>query len=236
MKSINHVALIMDGNGRWATSRNQPRTYGHVEGAARAISLAETAANLGVKTLSLFAFSKENWRRPSDEVALLMNLLAETIEAQVPGFLDRGVRFRLIGDRTGLSERVVGVLEAAENATVQQAQFNLCIAVNYSGQWDICQAITKFAHHRSLNDFKAADFEPFLSTAEVGHPDLLIRTGGESRLSNFFLWQAAYAELRFERKLWPDFSDLDFIQHVESFLKVERRFGHTSEQLRSNAR
>jgi undecaprenyl diphosphate synthase len=236
MKSINHAAIIMDGNGRWATIRGQTRSYGHAVGAKRAIDIAEAAGELGIKTLSLFAFSKENWRRPSEEVTLLMNLLAETISAQTHNFLRRRVRFRLIGDRTGLPPQVVDVIEAVEDATVEQTRFNLCVVANYSGQWDICQAIRKATLAHGVRNITPSDCEPYLSTAEVGDPDLILRTGGEGRLSNFYLWQAAYAELRFDEKLWPDFSDRDLAHHVDRFLKVERRFGQTSEQVRKQAR
>lgn len=232
MNCINHLAIIMDGNGRWATNKGLSRARGHIAGARNAFDIIRHVSDLRISTLSLFAFSKENWSRPEIEVNMLMRLLARSLEDKIPFFTKFGIRLRVIGDRDGLSQSVTKSIHQAEECTARNQGLNLLIAVSYSGQYDICQAIRRLGRENSdLSQLDVQDLQRSLLTGDVANPDLIIRTGGENRLSNFFLWQAAYSEIHFEEKYWPDFKSDDLDRHLEKFLKTERRFGRTSAQV-----
>jgi undecaprenyl diphosphate synthase len=232
MNRINHLAIIMDGNGRWATNQNLSRTRGHIAGARSAFEIIHYVSQTDISTLSLFAFSKENWGRPKIEVSVLMRLLARSLEEKIPFFMEVGIKVQIIGDRDGLPLPVIKSIDQAEEITSGNQGLKLLIAVNYSGQHDICQAIKRMAREQiDLSQIKVQDIENTLLTGAFANPDLIIRTGGESRLSNFFLWQAAYAEIHFEEKFWPDFKSDDLDRHFMKFSKTERRFGRTSGQV-----
>ncbi len=234
MNQLKHLALVMDGNGRWAQQRNKSRTVGHIAGARRAFEIIENLAlqqkSSGLETVTVFAFSKENRNRPPKEVLALMNLLAQSIQSRMSYFILNRIRLYVIGDRTQLGAELVKVIEAAEQATADGNGLNLVISINYSGQWDILQAAHKTAidsaGKKSSCAFVPREFEARLSTAPFGPVDLLIRTGGERRISNFLLWQIAYAEIYFEQKLWPDYTFADLHQVIEEFQSTERRFGN----------
>lgn len=235
MNCIHHLAMIMDGNGRWATNQNWSRTKGHIAGARNAFEIIRYVSQTDISTLSLFAFSKENWRRPQIEVSALMHLLARSLADKISFFMEYDIQIRVIGDREGLLQQVIQSIDQAEQITSRNQGLKLLIAVNYSGQHDICQAIKHLAREKGdLSLTKEQDIESALFTGAFENPDLIIRTGGDNRLSNFFLWQAAYAEIHFEEKLWPDFKCDDLDRHFQKFYKTERRFGKTSAQVRSS--
>ena len=224
-----HVAVIMDGNGRWAQSRCLPRVEGHRKGVEALERVVEAAAQRGVKTLTVFAFSSENWRRPAAEVTALMKLFALGLERWRKPLSEAGVRLRVIGDRTGFSSALNETIDAAEAATAAGSKMTLVIAANYGGRWDMLQAAQAAAAEGELTMEGA---EKRLCAAELGEVDLLVRTGGERRISNFLLWQAAYAEFYFTDTLWPDFDGEAFDDALAWYVGRERRFGMTSEQLR----
>lgn len=228
-----HVAVIMDGNGRWAKKRFLPRVAGHVKGVELLREMVKACLERGVQYLTLFAFSSENWRRPQDEVTLLMQLFVKALEQEV-GKLDRnGVRLRVIGDLTPFEPRLRELIRQAEGSTASNTRLDLTIAANYGGRWDITQAINKMlvAQPEKREAWSESDFEPHLSMNFAPEPDLFIRTGGEERISNFLLWQLAYTELYFTPTLWPDFDTAEFDKAILSYQERERRFGRTSEQL-----
>ena len=228
-----HVAIIMDGNGRWAENRGLPRLAGHRRGADRVREIVESCPELDITHLTLFAFSTENWKRPADEVSGLMDLLAMALGREVPQLKADGVRLHFVGDRTGLSDKVRNGLDFGEQATADNSRlvFNVCF--NYGGRWDIAQAAAGLAARgQEINE---ASLGAALALAHVADPDLLIRTGGEQRISNFLLWQAAYSELYFSDKLWPDFDEKALDEALADFASRERRFGKTSEQVRNRA-
>lgn len=232
MNSIKHLAIIMDGNGRWATNQKLSRTRGHIAGARCAFEIIRDVSQTDISTLSLFAFSKENWKRPEIEVSVLMRLLARSLEDKIPFFMEYGIKIKVIGDRQGLPQPVIKSIDLAEKITFANKGLKLIIAVNYSGQHDICQAVKHMAREKlDLSSITEQDLEKSLLTGAFVNPDLIIRTGGENRISNFFLWQAAYAEIHFEEKFWPDFKSDDLDRHFRKFYKTERRFGKTSAQL-----
>ncbi|MBK0393620.1 polyprenyl diphosphate synthase [Ramlibacter algicola] len=229
-----HIAIVMDGNGRWATRRFLPRVAGHKKGVDALRACVRHCGERGVKVLTVFAFSSENWNRPPEEVSGLMELLAVALAREVPALKAEGVRIQFVGDRSALSEKVRAGLAQAETATAANTrlQFNICF--NYGGRWDIAQAAAKLAARGEPITEKALDGE--MALAHVPDPDLLIRTGGEKRISNFLLWQAAYSELFFSDKLWPEFDAAALDEAIADFGQRERRFGKTSQQVGSPAK
>jgi undecaprenyl diphosphate synthase len=227
----NHIAIVMDGNGRWANRRFLPRVAGHKQGVDALHECVKACAERGVRVLTVFAFSSENWERPAEEVSGLMELLAKALAREVVQLSKDGIRIHFVGERDSLSESLKRGFEQAETATVQNSKmiFNICF--NYGGRWDIAQAAAKLAAKGIAINVKNMSDE--MSLAHVGDPDLLIRTGGEQRLSNFLLWQAAYSELYFSDKLWPDFDAAALDGAIDEFNQRERRFGKTSEQIQS---
>ncbi len=233
-----HVAIIMDGNGRWARRRHLPRIAGHRKGAQAVRATVQACGEIGIEYLTLFAFSSENWRRPADEVSALMTLFARAIEDELSRLHEHGVRFRVIGDRSRFEPRLQQLISDAEQLTAGNRRLVLTIAANYGGRWDVAQAVNRLLAERARSGIALdapvdeSDLQPFLSLADAPEPDLFIRTGGETRISNFLLWQLAYTELWFTETLWPDFGAADVSAAVASFRSRERRFGRTSEQLR----
>jgi undecaprenyl diphosphate synthase len=234
-----HVAIIMDGNGRWAKQRLLPRVAGHRRGveAVRAIILA--CIELDIEFLTLFAFSSENWRRPADEVSILMDLFRYALEQEVAKLHANGIRFRVIGDTSMFGPRIRELIAAGEAQTADNTRLTLTIAANYGGRWDIAQAARRyFALHpealRESGSFRPEHLEPYLAMAYAPEPDLFIRTGGEQRISNFLLWQLAYTELCFTDMLWPDFDAVALHSAINWYRQRERRFGRTSEQVQAS--
>ena len=227
-KTPAHVAIIMDGNGRWAKKRFLPRAEGHRQGVEALNRVVESAVQLGIKRLTVFAFSSENWARPAPEVAMLMKLFAQALHRWCEPLAKAGVRLRVIGDKTAFSDSVKEAIEASERATANGSNMELVIAANYGGRWDVCQA-TQQVIDTGL-DVTPENLSKYMTVPEV---DLLIRTGGECRISNFLLWQSAYAEIYFTERLWPDFDAKDLEDALEWYVRRERRFGRTSEQLQN---
>lgn len=232
-----HVAIIMDGNGRWARQRMLPRVAGHRKGVETVREIIRACIERGVQYLTLFAFSSENWRRPPEEVSLLMQLFVVALEQEVTRLHENDIRFRLIGDVSRFDERLRKLIADAEALTANNTRLTLTIAANYGGRWDILQAANRMLaeHPELVHGFDEEDLAPYLCLADAPEPDLFIRTGGEQRISNFLLWQLAYTELYFTDTLWPDFDAEAFDAAIASFQRRERRFGRTSEQLRENA-
>ena len=229
-----HIAIIMDGNGRWAKRRLMPRVAGHRKGVEALRGVIRACAERGVSHLTVFAFSSENWRRPQEEVTLLMELFMRALENEVARLHENGIRFRVIGDLAGFSERIQILIRDAEALTRDNARLTFTVAANYGGRWDIVQAVKKLmAEGVAGEDVNEAALTQHLSMAEVPEPDLFIRTGGEQRISNFLLWQLAYSELYFTEALWPDFDAAALDEAIASYRTRERRFGRTSEQVRS---
>ncbi len=228
-----HVAVIMDGNGRWAKRRFLPRVAGHVKGVELLREMVRACLERGVQYLTLFAFSSENWRRPQDEVTLLMQLFVKALEQEVEKLDRNGVRLRVIGDLAPFEPRLRELISQAEEKTAGNTRLDLTIAANYGGRWDITQAVNQMlaAQPEKRAGWNEGDLEPHLSMSFAPEPDLFIRTGGEERISNFLLWQLAYTELYFTATLWPEFDRSKFDQAIASYQKRERRFGRTSEQL-----
>ena len=224
-----HIAIVMDGNGRWAKKRFLPRIAGHKQGVDALSDCVKACLGRGVRVLTVFAFSSENWNRPSDEVSGLMDLLVLALAKQVPRLNANGVQLHFIGDRQRLSRKVqAGLLEAEFNtAGNQRLIFNVCF--NYGGRWDIAQAAQKLASRGEAITEQSLD--QTMALAHVPDPDLLIRTGGELRISNFMLWQAAYSELYFSASLWPEFDEAALDEAIAAYSARERRFGQTSAQL-----
>lgn len=229
-----HVAIIMDGNGRWAKRQGKERTFGHQAGAETVHVIAEEAAKLGIRYLTLYTFSTENWKRPADEVAALMNLLIDSIEEET--FMKNNIRFRVIGDVAKLPEKVQARLDECIARTSVNTGMNLVLALSYSSRWEITNAAKCIALDAANGLLKAelineATVASYLATSFMPDPDLLIRTGGEIRLSNYLLWQCAYSELYFCDTYWPDFREDEFYKAICDYQKRERRFGKTSEQI-----
>ena len=223
-----HIAIIMDGNGRWAQKHHMPRTVGHAKGAAGVRDLVEFCARKGVKYLTLFAFSTENWSRPEEEVSTLMGLFLQYLEKELKNLSQAGVRLQVIGDVTGFAQELQDRIAEAVKATAGNDGIVLTVAANYGGQWDIVQAVQRLqAEHPQADprDITQAQLEKYLSTAHMPDPDLLIRTGGEQRISNFLLWQVAYAELYFTEVLWPEFDTEQLALALDWFQTRQRRFG-----------
>ncbi len=224
-----HIAIVMDGNGRWAKRRFLPRLAGHKQGVDVLRRCVQACAKRGVGVLTVFAFSSENWNRPADEVSGLMELLAKALSREVPQLCKDGVQLHFVGARDGLSEKVQSGLLQGEAATAHNTRLVLNVCFNYGGRWDVAQAAAALAARGE--PITEASLDSAMALAHVPDPDLLIRTGGEMRLSNFLLWQAAYAELYFSEKLWPDFDDAALDEAIAAFHARERRFGKTSEQI-----
>lgn len=228
-----HVAVIMDGNGRWAKKRFLPRVAGHVKGVELVREMVRTCLERGIQFLTLFAFSSENWRRPQEEVSLLMQLFVKALEQEVEKLDRNGVRLRVVGELGAFEPRLQAMIRDAEAATAGNTRLDLTIAANYGGRWDIMQAVNRMqqAHPEKSGSWLESDLDPYLSMHFAPEPDLFIRTGGEQRISNFLLWQLAYTELYFTPTLWPDFDRAEFDKAILSYQQRERRFGRTSEQL-----
>jgi undecaprenyl diphosphate synthase len=235
-----HVAIIMDGNGRWAKQRMLPRVAGHRRGVETVRAVIRTAIQRRIEFLTLFAFSSENWRRPPEEVSILMELFVRALEHEVAKLHQNGIRFRVVGDLARFSPRIRELVTVAEQLTAGNGRLTLTIAANYGGRWDIAQAARRYyaQHREALEPDAPLDPEalaPYLSLAHAPEPDLFIRTGGEQRISNFLLWQLAYTELHFTDTLWPDFDASAFDAALASYRMRERRFGRTSEQVQEVA-
>lgn len=232
----NHVAIIMDGNGRWAKQKGKDRIFGHKNGVAAVREVTESAAEIGLKYLTLYAFSTENWNRPSTEVNALMSLLVSTINAETKTLMKNNVRLLTIGDISRLPVKVYKKLEETIDKTSENSGLSLVLALSYSSRWEIINSIKDLASDVkkgkiNLEEVNENIFSNYLCTKEIPDPELLIRTSGEKRISNFLLWQIAYSELYFTDKLWPDFKKEDFYAAILDFQKRERRFGKISEQI-----
>jgi undecaprenyl diphosphate synthase len=226
-----HIAIIMDGNGRWAKKRMMPRIAGHRKGVESVRTIVQACAERGVEHLTLFAFSSENWRRPQEEVSLLMELFMRALEKEVSRLHKNGIRFRVVGDLEAFGPKIQQMIREAEALTRDNQQLVLNIAANYGGRWDILQAFNRLIRAGHDGPVTEADLAARLCLADAPEPDLFIRTGGEKRISNFLLWQLAYTELYFTDTLWPDFDAASLDVAIRSYQKRERRFGRTSEQL-----
>ena len=227
-----HIAVIMDGNGRWATQRKLPRFAGHKKGVDAVRQMVDGCLQREVQCLTLFAFSSENWRRPTEEVSLLMGLFISALEREVERFHAHGIRFQVAGDISRFEQKLQDAIVRAEQKTQANTRLTFTICANYGGRWDIMQAVNKMiAGQPDKTDFSEQDLKPHLSLADLPEPDLFIRTGGEQRISNFLLWQLAYTELHFTDTYWPDFDDKALEAAIASYQKRERRFGRTSDQV-----
>ena len=224
-----HIAIVMDGNGRWATRRFLPRVAGHKAGVDTLRRCVRACAARGVSVLTVFAFSSENWNRPQEEVSGLMELLLIALSREVPQLVKDGVRLRFVGERTGLSSAVSAGLARAEDATAANTRLQLNVCFNYGGRWDIAQAARRLA--ALGEEITEQSLGAAMQMGEVPDPDLIIRTGGEQRISNFLLWQAAYSELYFSDRLWPEFDEEALDLAIAAFRQRERRYGKTSEQI-----
>jgi undecaprenyl diphosphate synthase len=234
-----HIAIVMDGNGRWAKKRNRPRSMGHQAGLKALRAAIEYCARLRVETLTVFAFSSENWNRPVKEVSRLMDLFLRALDKDVNELHKNGICLRFKGDKTSFKPAIQLKMSEAETLTAANRQLIVNVAVNYGGRWDITQAATQLARavaNGSLaqEDIDEPKFADFLALADSRDPDLFIRTGGEMRISNFLLWQSAYTEFYFTPVLWPDFNGNEIDKAIMAFQSRERRFGKTSDQVRSN--
>jgi undecaprenyl diphosphate synthase len=231
-----HIAIIMDGNGRWAQKRFMPRAVGHQAGVRAVRKIVEYCAKHKIEVLTLFAFSSENWRRPEAEVSLLMALFMATLQREISNLDRNNIRLRFIGDRTAFSDKLQQRMAEGEAKTQDNTALTVVVAANYGGHWDMCQAFGKVAEKMAAGELKNQAItedliSQHLSTAGLPDPDLFIRTGGEQRVSNFMLWQLAYTELYFTATLWPDFDQNSIEDAIKSFKSRQRRFGHTSEQV-----
>jgi len=232
-----HIAVIMDGNGRWAKQRFLPRVAGHRRGMEAVRTVVRACVERGVDYLTLFAFSSENWRRPAEEVSFLMQLFVMTLEQEVGKLHKNDVRFRVIGNLARFEPKLVRLIHEAEALTAGNRRLTLTIAANYGGRWDMLQAVNRMLRERPelAAGFDERDLAPYFALNYAPEPDLFIRTGGEQRISNFVLWQLAYTELYFTDTLWPDFDAAALDRAIVSYQQRERRFGRTSEQLSSDA-
>ena len=234
-----HIAIIMDGNGRWAKQRHLPRFAGHKRGVESVRAVVKGCAQLGVEYLTLFAFSSENWRRPPDEVALLMQLFHGALSNEVEKLHRNGIRLKLVGDTQRFDPKIRALIERGEALTANNTGLTLTVAANYGGRWDILQALTRLLHEHpdtAQGPIREEAVAPYLAMNYAPEPDLFIRTGGEQRVSNFLLWQLAYTELHFTDTLWPDFDRQSLDAAIASYRRRERRYGCTSEQVGAVAR
>jgi undecaprenyl diphosphate synthase len=235
-KMPQHIAIIMDGNGRWAKGRGKFRIFGHQNGVSTVKTITEACAELGVKYLTLYAFSTENWNRPAIEVRALMELLVDTMRKELPTLMENGIKLSFIGNQSDLPVKCQKQIEVTMEETKHNTRMNLVLALSYSAKWDLVQAIKNISNDAMNGKINVADIndslvDSYLSTHWMPHPELLIRTSGEKRISNFLLWEIAYSELYFTEKLWPDFTKEDLYDAIYDFQNRERRFGKTSEQL-----
>src|SRR3989338_5397001 len=228
-----HIAIIMDGNGRWAKQRFLPRVAGHQRGVEALRKVVRACRELGVEYLTVFAFSSENWRRPADEVSFLMTLFLKMLEREVTKLHGNNIRLKIIGDRSRFDAKLQQTMREAEQLTAGNSALTLTIAANYGGRWDVMSAVQAMLreHPQLAQGFAEEDLSPYLSMSDAPEPDLFIRTGGEQRISNFMLWQLAYTELYFTEVLWPAFGRKELDAAIASYQKRERRFGRTSDQL-----
>lgn len=232
-----HIAIIMDGNGRWATDRGLPRVWGHKKGVQSVRDAVRACVELGVEHLTLFAFSSENWRRPPTEVSFLMKLFMRSLRREIKALAENGIRLRVIGALEAFDPVIQELIIQAHEQTQTGKTLTLTISANYGGRWDILNAMNQLLAERVRTgvsqdtEVTEDDLKPYLQLADLPEPDLFIRTGGEARVSNFLLWQLAYTELFFTPTYWPDFNKEAFLQAIESYQKRERRFGRTSAQL-----
>lgn len=231
-----HVAIIMDGNGRWAKQQGEDRIFGHHEGVNSVREIVEAAAEIGVKYLTLYAFSTENWNRPKEEVDALMELLVATISLETPQLNKNGVKLEAIGNLDSLPKSCFEELQQSINTTKNNTRLTLVLALSYSSKWEITNAVKQIADkvkkgELASNDISEDTVASFLCTTKYPDPELMIRTSGEHRISNFLLWQLAYAEFYFTDKLWPDFRKAEFFEAIKSYQSRERRFGKTSDQI-----
>lgn len=238
-KLPNHIAIIMDGNGRWAKGFGKFRIFGHHNGVKSVKTTVEAAAELGVKYVTLYTFSTENWNRPKTEVDGLMELLVETIKKETPTLQKNNIRLKAIGNIADLPPKCQLQLQETINATKDNKGLTMVLALSYSAKWDLVNAVKKIAQKYKDNDILMDEIDDslidkYLSTSEIPHPELLIRTSGEQRISNFLLWELAYAEFYFTDKLWPDFGKEDLYDAILNYQNRERRFGKISEQLTTN--
>lgn len=232
----NHIAIIMDGNGRWAKEHNKPRVYGHKKGVLSVRDIVEGAGEIGLKYLTLYAFSTENWKRPKLEVTALMQLLVNTISKEADTLNKNNVRLTTIGDIDSLPKNCNAELKRAIKKMDNNTGLNLILALSYSSKWEIIQAVKGISkdvldNKLSIDEINENIIDDYLNTKGIPDPELLIRTSGEHRISNFLLWQIAYSELLFSSKLWPDYRKEDLFEAIVNYQKRERRFGLTSEQL-----
>ncbi len=231
-----HIAIIMDGNGRWAKEKGEERLYGHFNGVKAVRRVTEAATELGVGYLTLYTFSTENWNRPKEEVDGLMELLMDNIEREMPTFMKNNIRFTVIGERESLPKKALEKLEMAIEQTSSNTGLTLVLALSYSARWEIVEAAKKIAsavvdRGLAVEDIDESVVSGAMATSEIPDPDLMIRTGGEYRISNFLLWQMAYCEMYFTDKMWPDFMEEDLYDAVLDYQGRERRFGKTSAQV-----
>ena len=227
-----HIAIIMDGNGRWANERGKERSYGHQAGVEAVRRITSECSNLGVKYLSLYTFSTENWGRPADEIAALMGLVLTSLEDEI--FMKNNVRFRVIGDVKRLPDVVQQKLRETEEHTANNDHMTMIIALSYSSRWEITEAVRQIVEE-GVQDITEDTISQHLATSFMPDPDLLIRTGGELRISNYLLWQIAYSELYFCDTYWPDFNEAELHKAIESYQKRQRRYGKTEEQVENEA-
>ncbi len=221
-----HLSIIMDGNGRWAKLRGEPRTSGHVEGVKSVRAVTEQCVELGVEYLSLYAFSEENWNRPQEEVSTLMSLMAKSMVEEYSTLMDNGVRFRVLGHRERLSPGLLEAIENLEKATGHNSKTTMLIMLSYSGRWDLLQAVQKIVSEgKPAAAITMDDISGALVTAGIPDPDLLIRTSGEERISNYMLWQTAYTEFVFTPTLWPDFRKEELLDAIREYSHRNRRYG-----------
>ena len=234
MNPLNHVAIIMDGNGRWAKSKGKLRIFGHNNGVKAVKNTVEAAAEIGIEFLTLYAFSTENWNRPSKEVNALMTLLVSAINKETKTLIDNNIKLSTIGDTDSLPSKAKKELAEAIDKTKENTRMTLVLALSYSGRWDILNAVNEITKKGVGNDkITEEQFQQYLSTKSVPDPELLIRTSGEYRISNFLLWQIAYSELYFTDTLWPDFRRGDLEKAILDYQSRERRFGKTTEQIQN---
>lgn len=231
-----HIAIIMDGNGRWAKAQGKPRVFGHKAGVSAVRKTISAGTRLGIKAITLFAFSSENWRRPKDEVNLLMELFITVLSKEVKRLHKNNLQLRIIGDTTRFSSRLQKKIAEAEALTGNNTGMVLNVAANYGGKWDIAQAVKKIAAEAATGDLIVDDIDEdlitsYLAMSDIPEVDLMIRTSGERRISNFILWQMAYAEMYFTEQYWPDFNEDSLAEAVAWFVSRERRFGCTGEQI-----
>jgi undecaprenyl diphosphate synthase len=231
-----HIAIIMDGNGRWAKKRGEARLFGHQHGVESVRKIATSSAELGIRYLTLYAFSTENWKRPQYEVDALMDLLVHTLNQELDTLMKNNIRLKAIGDLSRLNADCYKQLMQTMESTSKNERMELVLALNYSGRWELCEAARKIANEvvegrMSTDEISSDTIDKYLSTAGMPEPELLIRTGGENRVSNFLLWQIAYSELYFTNVFWPDFREKDLYEAIIDYQNRERRFGMISEQI-----